>query len=112
MKLTGLKGRIPVEPLDDERLTNIERRIVMGAADAAAVPHTHAPRFGLAMAFALAIVVGVGAGFAGWQLRGDGSQTVTEVVAAEPVKVHTTTEQSTLDIGDARITSDPATEFV
>ena len=26
-----LVGRIPVEPLDDERLTNLERRIVLGA---------------------------------------------------------------------------------
>ena len=109
MKLTGLKGRIPVEPLDDERLTNIERRIVAGAADAAAAsPRVRAPRFGLAMAFALTAVVAIGAGFVGWQLRGDGSQTV---VAAEPVRVNTTGDRSLLDIGDARIESDALTDF-
>ena len=108
MKLTGLKGRIPVEPLDDERLTNIERRIVAGAADAAASPRVRAPRFGLAMAFALTAVVAIGAGFAGWQLRGDGSKTV---VAAEPVRVNTTGERALLDIGDARIESDALTDF-
>jgi hypothetical protein len=109
MKLTGLKGRIPVEPLDDERLTNIERRIVAGAADAAAsAAPVRAPRFGFAMACALAAVVAIGAGFAGWQLRGDGSKTV---VAAEPVRVNTTGERSLLDIGDARIESDLLTDF-
>ncbi|MDQ3336193.1 MAG: FecR domain-containing protein [Myxococcota bacterium] len=111
MKLTGLKGRIPVEPLDDERLTNIERRIVAGAADAAASGASsplRAPRFGWAMALAVTAVVAIGFGFAGWQLRGDGSRTV---VAAEPVRVNTTGERSMLDIGDARIESDLLTDF-
>ena len=111
MKLTGLKGRIPVEPLDDERLTNIERRIVAGAADAAAEGQAsglRAPRFGWGMAFALTAVVAIGAGFVGWQLRGGGS---APVVAAEPVHVNTTGDRAVLDIGDARIESDPLTDF-
>ena len=33
-----LVGRIPVEPLDDERLTNIERRIVVGVVGDARGP--------------------------------------------------------------------------
>jgi hypothetical protein len=112
MKLTGLKGRIPVEPLDDERMTNIERRIVTGAADAAARGANapmRAPRFGLAMAVALTVVVAIGAGFAGWQLRGGGEP--SEVIAAEPVRVNTTGERALLDIGDARIESDLQTDF-
>jgi hypothetical protein len=66
VKFSGLKGRIPVEQLDDERLTNIERRIVAGAADAAlhSAP-MRAPRFRLAMAFALVIIVAIGAGVGG-----------------------------------------------
>lgn len=108
MKFMGLKGRIPVEPLDDERLTNIERRVVAGAADASAHGRElRAPRFGFAMA--LAIVVAVGAGFAGWRLRGSGAS--TPVASAEPVHVDTAGARMVLDIGDARIESDPQTDF-
>ena len=113
MKLTGLKGRIAVEPLDDERLTNIERRIVAGATDAV-VTRRRAPRLGLAFGLGAAVVIAIGAGFAGWQLRGDGSTgttTTTTAVAAAPMRVHTSGEQSVVDIGDARITVDPATDF-
>ena len=105
--MMGLKGRIPVEPLDDERLTNIERRIVASAV----VAPRRAVRFGLGLAVATVVVIAIGAGFAGWQLRGDGSTTTQTIVAAEPLRVNTTREQSTLDIGDARLTIDPATDF-
>ena len=107
--MTGLKGRIPVEPLDDERLTNIERRIV---ASAAVTAPRRTPRFGVALAVATAALIAIGAGFAGWQLRGTGSATThTTVVAAAPLRVNTAREHSTLDIGDARLTIDPATDF-
>ena len=109
--MMGLKGRIPVEPLDDERMTNIERRIVAGAADVVTAPR-RASRFGLAFAVAATVIVAVGAGFAGWKLRGDGStSTTTTVVTADPVRVNTTGQRSLLDIGDARIESDPLTDF-
>ena len=114
MKFQGLKGRIPVEPLDDERMTNIERRIVAGAADAAASAAPMRARFGLAMAFAVAAVVAIGAGFAGWQLRGDGGpKQIVAVTSREhsPVRVDTKGERTLLDIGDARIESDPLTDF-
>jgi hypothetical protein len=102
-----LVGRVPVEPLDDERLTNIERRIVAGAADAMA-KHRE-PRFSLTFGFAAAtVVVVLGAGLIGWKLRGGNS---TEVADATPLHVHTEALASTLDIGDARITSDPSTTF-
>jgi hypothetical protein len=104
-----LVGRIPVEPLDDERLTNIERRIVTGAADAAAHP-IRAPRGNLALGFALIALFIVGAGFAGWKLRGPGSQ--PPVVATAPIQVRTDAEHSTLALGDASVTSDPDTAFV
>ena len=104
-----LVGRIPVEPLDDERMTNLERRIVAGAADAAERPVRGAGR-AYAMVFA-----GVAAAAAccialGWKLGGETGAPV--VGAAEPVRVDTALERTTLDIGDARITSDPMTAFV
>ena len=102
-----LAQRVPVEPLDDERLTNIERRIVSGAADAAARP---APRGNLALGFALIGLFVVGAGLAGWKLRG--SQAPDAVVAAAPLRIDTASEGSTIDLGDASITSDPDTAFV
>ncbi|MDX2089867.1 MAG: FecR domain-containing protein [Kofleriaceae bacterium] len=103
-----LLGKIPVEQLDDERLTNIERRIVAGAADAAM--RAHAPRsrwfFGAAaatMAVAAALVVG-------WKL-GTSRAPAPIVSEAEPVRVDTTNQRAMLDIGDARIESDAATVF-
>ncbi len=103
-----LVGRVPVEPLDDERMTNIERRIVAGAADAAVRP-AHAPRryVGFAMAAMAAVVTGV----IGWQL-GTRAETSAVVAEAAPIKVDTRTERASLDIGDAMIQSDPATVFV
>lgn len=115
MKLTGLKGRIPVEPLDDERLTKIERRIVARAGESAEAGEARGrgmrvPRIGFVMAIAVTIVVAVGAGAVGWKLRGDGRAPMA--VAAAPVRVDTTSgERTVLDIGDARIQSDARTDF-
>jgi hypothetical protein len=102
-----LTGRIPVEPLDEERLTRIERKIVAGAAEVVARP-VRAPRFSPALAFAAIAVVALGAGAAGWKLRGGAR---APEVAAAPVEVRTDGQGTTLDIGDARIQSDPATAF-
>ncbi len=104
-----LGGRVPVEPLDDERMTNIERRIVAGAADAAARPSgVRAPRW---LGFAAAAMAAVAAGALGWKLRGGGASEAP-VVADAPLEVATRVNQSTLSIGDAMITSDPQTAFV
>ncbi|MBA3454134.1 MAG: FecR domain-containing protein [Deltaproteobacteria bacterium] len=103
-----LVGRIPVEPLDDERMTNIERRIVAGAADAAVRP-AQAPRrhVGFAMAALAALITGV----IGWQLGG-GTEPATVAGDSLPIKINTEAERATLDIGDAVIQSDPDTAFV
>lgn len=105
-----LVGRIPVEPLDDERMTNIERRIVTGAADAAArrAPVLRAPGWRVAAGVAVAAALVAGAGVVGWSLR-DSSTTVT--ASSEPLQIRTDRERSTIDIGDATITSDPDTAF-
>ncbi len=103
MKLTG---RIPVEPLDEERLTRIERKIVAGAAERVAGP-ARAPRLPPVFAFAAAAaVVALGAGAVGWKLRGGGAP---PAVAAAPIDVRTDGQGATLDLGDARIQTDPAT---
>jgi membrane-associated protease RseP (regulator of RpoE activity) len=101
--------KIPVEPLDDIRLQNLERRVVARAGDAITEKIVLArPRW--SMAFALVAVLVVAAGVAGWMLRGR-SVTPSVVATAEPITVKTGAERSTLDIGDATIESDPNTDF-
>lgn len=104
-----LVGRIAVEPLDEERLTNIERRIVAGAADAAGRAHDlRAQRVHLGRVFAA--VAMVAAGFVGWALHGAAAR---GPAVAEPAAIRIETEpaRTRLDIGDARIESDPETVF-
>ncbi|HEY0991793.1 MAG TPA: hypothetical protein VGD80_32290, partial [Kofleriaceae bacterium] len=63
-----LAGRVPVEPLDEERLTNIERRVVAGAVDSAIRRQDlRAPRRHAAQAFAAIALVA--AGVVGWLLH-------------------------------------------
>jgi hypothetical protein len=63
-----LVGKVPVEPLDDERLTNIERNLVVHVSEMAQRPLHSMPRRMFAMAgIAFAAIV---AGFIGWKLRG------------------------------------------
>ena len=102
-----LAGRVPVEPLDEERLTNIERRVVAGAVDAAIRGDAlRAPRRLLGRAaFVVAIAA---AGVVGWALHAGRSAPVAEPPS---VAVQTAAQRSVIDIGDARIESDPETAF-
>ena len=103
-----LVGRIPVEPLDDERLTNIERRVVSSAAVGPARGSSPRWLYGFASVAAVAMIAVV----AGWKLRGAPDQVATTAPPTEaPVLVHTAEQASVLDIGDATITSSPGTEL-
>jgi hypothetical protein len=110
-----LAGRIPVEPLDEERLTHIERRVVAGAVDAAIRgQRLHAPGRLLRPVIAAAAIAAAGA--VGWAIRGaPASEPVAEpapvVPAAPEIHVQTAPQRSVVDIGDARIESDPDTAF-
>src|SRR5690348_3232616 len=103
-----LAGRIPVEPLDDERMTNIERRVVAGAVDAAIRGHdlraSHRVVGGLVIAAAM-----VAAGLVGWALHA--APRAPAVAEPAPIRVDSDRERSVLDIGDAAIESGPATAF-
>lgn len=95
-----LVGKIPVEQLDDERLTNIERNLVVAASDMKAP----APRRSLAFAaVAVAILL---AGVVGWKLR------KAPVVEPTPqtFAMKSETDRATLDLGDAQIASAPGTD--
>lgn len=103
-----LAGRIPVEPLGEERLTQIERRVVAGAVDAAIRGQTlRAPRRTLGRAIAAVAIAA--AGVAGWTLHAPpGGPVIAEPPA---LRAQTSPERSRLDIGDATIESDPGTAF-
>ena len=103
-----LSGRITVEPLDDDRLTSIERRVVAGAAEATARGRGFAARRrrGGRMLAAIAVVM---AGFVGWALRGAPASAPME---AAPMSVESASSRTVVDIGDAQIASEPATAFV
>jgi hypothetical protein len=91
-----LVGKVPVEPLDDERLTNIERSLVVRVSEMSQQRTMRAPRRLLAVAgIAMAVVV---AGFVGWKAR-DGAP-----VAAPPKAEQVAMKGGALDLGDAQIT--------
>jgi hypothetical protein len=103
----SLVGRIPVEPLDEERLTNIERRLVVGVSELGAKP-MRVPR-SRHLAFAGAAMAALAAGVIGWKLHG--APEIAPISAPSTVAVKTDVDHSILDIGDATIESDPATAF-
>ncbi|MFN0247610.1 MAG: FecR domain-containing protein [Kofleriaceae bacterium] len=106
MSLRDLRDRIPVEPLSDERMTNIERNIVVAASDAAQATPARGPMWlGFAVIAAAMIAVGV----TSWKLAS--SNTPPTVAVESPIHVDTT-EGTKLDIGDARLASAPGTKFV
>lgn len=102
-----LVGRIPIEPLDEERLTNLERRLVIGVSELSARPMraSRSRHFAVAGA-AMAVLV---AGVIGWKLHG--APPAATLAGSLTVAVRTDTDHSMLDIGDATIDSDPATAF-
>ena len=112
-----LAGRIPVEPLDEERLTQIERRVVAGAVDAAIRgQRLRAPGGMLRVLIAAAAIAA--AAVVGWAMRGApasepvaGPAPIPAVPAVPEVHVQTAPQRSVIDIGDARIESDPDTAF-
>lgn len=91
-----LVGKVPVEPLDDERLTNIERRLVVRVSELSERRDVRAPRRLLAFA-GIACAVAV-AGFVGWKLRGESTP------ASAPASERFVMKGGALDLGDARIT--------
>lgn len=102
-----LVGRIPVEPLDEERLVNIERSIV---ANAKLGPH-EAPSSRRHLAFAGAAFAVVAAAVVGWKLRGAPVAVAPE--APERFAIATDAQRSVLALDDAgaTITSDPGSAF-
>jgi hypothetical protein len=100
-----LSGRIPVESLDEERLVNIERRIV---ANAKIGPAEHAPRRHLAFAGGLLAVAA--AAIVGWKLRGAGGA-IPDPEPPQSIAVATDAQRSTLALEGATIASEPGTTF-
>lgn len=105
-----LRDRIPVEPLSDERMTNIERNVVIAASDVAARPVRARGNRWLTVAALAAVTVAVGA--VSWKLGASRSSPGDIAATEAPLRVETAAEATQLDIGDARIASAPGTRFV
>jgi hypothetical protein len=103
-----LGQRIPIEPLEEERLVAIERAVVSGASDRLAHPTREPRRF---LVLAAALVAASAAGIVGWRLHDAPVAPVFTPSDPPALAVRTEAERATIDIGDARITSDPATAF-
>jgi hypothetical protein len=101
-----LVGRIPVEPLDEERLVNIERHVV---ANAKLGPVEQSPR--RHYLFAGALVAAAAAAVLGWKLRGEPVHVAPQV--AQHFAVTTDPQHGTLALDDAgaTIASDAGTTF-
>jgi hypothetical protein len=106
----NLRGRIPVEPLDEERVVNIERAVVRGYADAVARPH-RAPLRWFVPALCGAAVAAAVAAIAVVKLR-PVREVAAPAVAAAPMRVETTDAGSRLELGDATIDAAPGTAVV
>ncbi|NVB82290.1 MAG: FecR domain-containing protein [Kofleriaceae bacterium] len=100
-----LQGRIPVEPLDEERLTNIERRLVVSVSELRA-PAPRLPRRLFALAsVAMAIAV---AGIVGYKLRG-ASPVIAPTAAPQVIAMTSDDAHSRIELGDVELTSTPGT---
>lgn len=106
----NLRDRIPVEPLSDERMTNIERKVVVAATDAAQSQPARA-RGNMWLGFAIIAATMTVVGVVSWKLGASSTPQVNVVATETPIHVDTM-EGTKLDIGDARISSDPGTKFV
>ena len=102
-----LDKRITVEPLDEERLTNIERKLVVAVSSSRPDPVSRRPLAWVTAMIAAAVVL---VAFAVRRPAPASSIAIGEP-APQHVSVTTETEHSTLALDDATITSDPATKF-
>lgn len=99
-----LVGKVPVEPLDDERLTNIERNLVVAVSDMKAPASPFSRRVLAVAAFAFAIAL---AGFVGWKLHREPTVTAP---TPQTFAMKSETDRATLDLGDAQLASAPGTD--
>lgn len=102
-----LREHIPVEQLDDERLTNIERKLVVKVSEMAAPPARASRRL---LAFAgVAFAVGAAAGI-GWKLHPPAASVVQPEVA-QTFAIEAKGERQSVELGDATIASAPDTRL-
>src|SRR5262245_47920339 len=105
----NLRGRIPVEPLDEERVVNVERRVVAGYAEAMARGRATSGSRWLLPMLAAGAAAAVVAAVLVWKLR-PATQAPAPAVAA--VRVEATPDGSRVELGDATIAVAPGGSFV
>ncbi len=103
-----LQGRIPVEQLEEERLTNIERKLVVAVSDMRAPAERTSRR---TLAFAGAVMAVAVAGVVGYKLRPDGSAVISASDEPQTFAVNTD-KTNTVRFGDTQLTAGPGTDVV
>ena len=101
-----LQGRIQVEQLDEERLTNIERKLVVAVSDMRAPAERTSRR---TLAFAGVVMAIAVAGFVGYKVRPSAVATPSD----EPQTLAINTDKTnTIRLGDTQLTAGPGTDVV
>jgi hypothetical protein len=100
----SLRERIPVEQLEDERLTNIERSLVVRVSEM-----RHAPvRSRRGLAWAGAVFAVAAAALLGWKLHAP-ETTAAQPEVAQTFAIETHDDRQAIELGDATVASAPAT---
>ncbi|MEZ4367745.1 MAG: FecR domain-containing protein [Kofleriaceae bacterium] len=99
-----LRGRLPIEPLDDERLARIERAVVRGG------PPVQRPAWSRSRLPLLVAVAAMAAALTliAWRAWPPGE---VELAAAPPVRLHTDALGTRLALGDATVLAGPGTDL-
>lgn len=106
----NLHGKVPVEQLDDERLTNIERKLVVAVSEMRAPEPRVSRRL---LAFAGAAMAVALAGVVGYKLRGSAPVETAPGGTELPQRLAINTDNgSTIDLGDAVLASAPHSDLV
>jgi hypothetical protein len=100
----SLRERIPVEQLEDERLTNIERNLVVRVSEMRQAP----VRSRRALAWAGAAFAVAVAAVLGWKLHAP-ELPAPQPEVAQTFAIETHTDRQAIELGDATIASAPAT---
>lgn len=103
-----LKNKISVEQLDDERLTNIERKLVVAVSEMR--PESRVSRRLLAFA-GVAMACGVAA-FVGYKLRPTATPVVATVEETPQTFALNTDKANTVTLGDTTLTASAGTDLV
>jgi len=106
----NLRGKLPVEPLDEDRLVRIERRVVAGYGDAMARGQRTGARWVVPALAGAAVAAALAAALV-WKLR-PAREVTGPAIAAAPMRFEAAATGARVDLGDATLDVTPGAAFV